>query len=181
MEKRTIVVAFTLLCCCVLLLVGCGGKKTSSVKEISPDYREVNPFADVDTTGDAVFGEAALSEMLKKKIAEALKPVYFEYDSYRLTDDAIKQLGKVVRFMKEEKRLRIIIQGHCDERGSSEYNIGLGELRASVIREYLAAYGITNIRMETMSFGREKPAFSGCYNEKCHSLNRRGEFRVLAK
>jgi hypothetical protein len=66
---------------------------------------------------EMVSGEAAYSEKLKKKIAEALKPVYFEYDSYRLTNDAIRQLGKVVRLLQEESKLRIIIQGNCDERG----------------------------------------------------------------
>jgi peptidoglycan-associated lipoprotein len=179
MDKRTTVVGSMLLCACVVFFTGCGGKKTSSIKDLSSDFRDVNPFAD-DSSGDG-FGEAAYSEKLKKKIAEALKPVYFEYDSYRLTNDAIRQLGKVVRLLQEESKLRIIIQGHCDERGSSEYNVGLGELRAMVIREYLATYGIKNIRIETISFGREMPAHRGCNSEKCHALNRRGEFKVIAK
>lgn len=180
MDKRTTVGSLLLLCACVILFTGCGGKKTSSIKDLSSDYRDVNPFAD-DSLANEGLGEAAFSEKLKKKIAEALKPVYFEYDSYRLTSDAIRQLGNVVRLLQEEKKLRIIILGHCDERGSSEYNIGLGELRAMVIREYLATYGIKNIRIETMSFGREMPAQRSCHSEECHALNRRGEFKVIAK
>lgn len=180
MEKRTTVVGLMVMCACGIMFTGCGGKKTSSFKDLSSDYRDVNPFAD-DSSADEGLGDAAFGEKLKKRIAEALKPVYFEYDSYRLTSDAIRQLGKVVRLLQEEKKMRIIILGHCDERGSSEYNIGLGELRAMVIREYLATYGIKNIRIETMSFGREMPVQKSCQSENCHALNRRGEFKVLAK
>ncbi|HEX2956896.1 MAG TPA: OmpA family protein [Chitinispirillaceae bacterium] len=157
-------------------------KKTASNRDTSQaSFLEVNPFDNVDTSDDAAFREAVLSESLKKKVAEILKPVYFEYDSYRLTDDAIVQLSKVIQFLREENGLRIIIQGNCDERGSSEYNIGLGEQRAKVIREYLAAYGIKTIRLETVSLGREMPAQRGCMDERCHSLNRRSEFKILAK
>ncbi len=177
--NATIVV---LVCFCAFLLNGCAGKKTVSKKDLSrTSFLEVNPFADTDTSDDADFREAVLSESLQKKVAEILKPVYFEYNSYRLTDEAIVQLSKVIQFLKEEKGLRIIIQGNCDERGSSDYNIGLGEQRARVIREYLAAYGIKSIRMETVSFGREMPARKGCHDENCHSFNRRSEFKILAK
>jgi peptidoglycan-associated lipoprotein len=179
MKKRIIAVLSVFLYCGILLMYGCGGKKTSSIKNIS--FAEPNPFEDVDTSDNAIFREANLSEELRKKVAEILKPVYFEYNSFRLTDDALNQLSKVIKFLKEEKNLRIIIQGNCDERGSSEFNIGLGELRAQVIRDYLSTYGIQSIRMETVSFGRESPAKRGCFNESCHSFNRRSEFKILAK
>jgi peptidoglycan-associated lipoprotein len=179
MKKRMIIVLSVVFYCGILLICGCGGKKSSSLKNIS--FAEPNPFADVDTSENATFREAILSEELRKKVAEILKPVYFEYNSFRLTDDALVQLSKVITFLKEEKNLRIIIQGNCDERGSSEFNIGLGELRAQVIRNYLSAYGIQNIRMEVVSFGRESPVKRGCFDESCHKLNRRSEFKILAK
>ena len=124
---------------------------------------------------------ANLNEELAQRAEDALKPIYFEYNSFQLTTETMSQVTKIAAFLKENSGIRLLIEGHCDERGSSEYNIGLGENRARIIREYLLTYGVTAIRLEIMSFGRESPARSGCNDERCHSLNRRCEFKPLAR
>jgi peptidoglycan-associated lipoprotein len=73
-------------------------------------------------------------------------------------------------------------QGHADERGSSEYNMGLGENRAGAVRSYLTSYGITTDRVETTSYGEERPVSFNCNSDdNCHSQNRRVEWQVLSK
>jgi peptidoglycan-associated lipoprotein len=145
-----------------------------------PKKTEVNRFTNVDTSGAAVFQEANLADDLARQAAAALQTIYFEYNSYQLNPVAFDQLQIASSFLKSNGGLRVLVIGHCDERGSSEYNIGLGEKRAKSIKEYLQNIGIEPIRIETTSYGKEQPAQSYCRDEECHAKNRRGEFRVLA-
>jgi len=147
--------------------------------EIAP--KKVNPFENVDTSGNAVFTDASLSDDLSRQAAEALKTIYFDYNSFQLNTDAADRLQIIAAFLKSNQGLRILVIGHCDERGASEYNIGLGEKRARAAKEYLINIGIEQIRLETTSYGKEQPAQGNCIDEICHSKNRRDEFRVLAK
>ncbi|MFP4015196.1 MAG: OmpA family protein [Chitinispirillaceae bacterium] len=151
------------------------------VEEADTDFQEVHDFSSVDTSAEAVFTSADLSEELAARAREALKPVYFEYNSFDLTSESMEQLGEIAKFLKDNGGMRILIEGHCDERGSSQYNMGLGENRAKVVEKYLVSLGVEKIRMETTSFGKEKPAQQNCSNDECHSKNRRSEFRPLAR
>ncbi|MDD5674372.1 MAG: OmpA family protein, partial [Chitinivibrionales bacterium] len=73
------------------------------------------------------------------------------------------------------------VEGNCDERGSAGYNMGLGENRARVVKEYLVSYGIPASRIEITSYGKERPAVPNCTDDPCHAKNRRDEFKVLSK
>jgi peptidoglycan-associated lipoprotein len=172
-----------MVCFCLSIINGCR-KGQSVIQDTTPppepQKTEVNRFANVDTSGAAVFQEANLGDDLARQAAAALQTIYFEYNSYRLNTTAFDQLQVAASFLKSKEGLRVLIIGHCDERGSSEYNIGLGEKRAKSIKEYLQNIGIEPIRMETTSYGKEQPVQSYCQDEECHSKNRRGEFRVLA-
>jgi peptidoglycan-associated lipoprotein len=156
-------------------------RKQSILSEVDSNFREVNPFEGIDTSDEASYREAQLSEDLARKVAEVLQPVYFNYNSYQLSPDAIARIVKIANFLKENSGIRILIEGHCDERGSSEYNLGLGEMRARIIQEYLLSYGIPGIQLAIMSMGREMPVHSGCMDEQCHTLNRRSEFKPLGR
>lgn len=179
--------AVILLSLLLVMTIGC--KKQQSVLQeptvektpVDTSFNEPKGFDNVDTSDDATFSEAELDEQMKQLVKENMKPIYFGYNSYVLTDFEKDQLVTAGNFMMKYPNLRILIEGHCDERGSSEYNMGLGENRAKIVREYLVNFGIEKIRFETTSWGKEKPVEYGCGDEQCHQLNRRAEFKVLAR
>ncbi len=111
--------------------------------------------------------------------ASLLETIYFEYDADELRDDAKANLDAKITVLNANPALKIRIAGHCDERGSDEYNIALGRRRAEVAKRYLADRGIDASRIETASFGRERPAVQGS-SEESWSRNRRDEFEITA-
>ena len=165
--------------------VGCK-KQTTTLTEptvnttpVDTSFDEPKGFDDVDTSDEASFSDAELDSAMKALVKENMKPIYFGYNSAVLSDDEKSQLVAAGEFMLKYPDLRILIEGYCDERGSSEYNMGLGENRAIQVKEYLINFGIESIRFETTSWGKERPAVSGCSDESCHKLNRRAEFKVI--
>ncbi|MBI5048510.1 MAG: peptidoglycan-associated lipoprotein Pal [Deltaproteobacteria bacterium] len=107
-----------------------------------------------------------------------LLAVYFDFDRFTIRDDMKSVLEKNVEWLKKNSAIAIQIQGNCDERGSNEYNIALGERRAQSIKEYLINYGIKQSRLSTVSYGEEKPADPG-HTEEAWAKNRRGEFVIV--
>lgn len=168
-----------------LVLSGCR-KKVTTLEEPKPEvvpekvYVEPEPV-EIDTSDDVSFTQKDLEAEFQRKVNENLRTVYFDYDSYILTQESIEKLAVAGSFLSEHSNLRVLIEGHCDERGSSEYNMGLGENRSRVVKDYLANYGIPAIRLEITSWGKERPVNYGCVDERCHSENRRAEFKVLSK
>jgi peptidoglycan-associated lipoprotein len=113
---------------------------------------------------------------------EALQTIYFDFDKYDLRPDAITKMETIAKFLQEHTTLRVLAEGHCDERGSSDYNMALGENRADAAKRYLVSYGIDPHRLETTSYGKERPVRTGCGNDEvCNQANRRVEWKVLAK
>jgi peptidoglycan-associated lipoprotein len=111
-----------------------------------------------------------------------LQPIYFDFNKYELKSEGIATLERIASFLREHPGVRLMAEGNADERGSSEYNMGLGENRSRAVKNYLTSYGISTDRVETTSFGEERPVRSGCGNDDgCHQLNRRAEWQVLAK
>ncbi len=102
-------------------------------------------------------------------------PIYFGYDSYVLPPSEISKIQNVADILNRDNSLVMIIEGHCDDRGSNEYNLSLGEQRALAVRDYIVQLGINADRIQSRSFGEEKPAVSGS-GENVWRLNRRGEF-----
>jgi len=116
------------------------------------------------------------------QIREALQTVYFDFDKSDLRSDAISRLEVIAKYLQEHTTLRVLAEGHCDERGSSDYNMGLGENRAKAVKKYLASYGINPERLETTSYGKERLARTGCgEDDVCNQANRRVEWKVLVK
>ena len=103
--------------------------------------------------------------------------VYFEYDRFDLTAESKSILTQKAAVMKEVPQLRVTIEGHCDERGTEEYNLALGERRARAAYEFLVNLGVTPSQMEMVSFGKLHPAVQGS-GEAAWSKNRRDEFKV---
>lgn len=109
-------------------------------------------------------------------LAEA---VYFDYDQSDIRMDSRAVLDRKARVLREVPTVRLRVEGHADERGSTEYNLALGSRRAAAVRDYLAGLGINATRMETTSYGESRPARSG-QSESVWSLNRRAEFGVIS-
>ena len=105
-------------------------------------------------------------------------PVYFGFDASQLAPAEMPKIEAVAQHLQAKPNRVVIIEGNCDERGSNEYNLSLGELRAIAIRDYLVSLGIDAQRIQSKSYGEEKPAVSG-HGEGAWSKNRRGEFAVF--
>lgn len=103
--------------------------------------------------------------------------VYFEYDSEQLTSEAEAELRDKAAILRANPTLSIRIEGHADERGSTEYNLALGQRRAETVRNFLAGYGIGAGRLTTISYGEERPAVQGA-SERAFAQNRRAEFEI---
>lgn len=102
--------------------------------------------------------------------------VYFDYNRYEIKQSERPVLDKLAEFLTQNGNKMLVIEGHCDERGSDEYNRALSERRALAIRDYLKALGIDTARMFTVSYGEDKPEVVGATTEAEHRLNRRGQF-----
>ena len=109
-----------------------------------------------------------------------LKDIYFDFDRYNIRPDQQPRVQEDAATLKKYASLRILIEGHCDERGSNEYNMALGWKRANTVKEALIALGVDPSRIETISYGEERP-FALCHDESCWSQNRRGHFVIIAK
>ena len=99
--------------------------------------------------------------------------VFFDYDSYEIRPDAQETLKKQAAFLQQYAQYRVTIEGHCDERGTREYNLALGERRANSVKNYLVALGVNGSRLQTISYGKERPAVEG-HDESAFAQNRRG-------
>lgn len=103
--------------------------------------------------------------------------IYFEYDKSDLSMDASSQIRSLANALKSNNSSKITIEGHCDERGTREYNLALGERRANSVKDLLILNGVNSKRIRTVSYGEEKPAVSGS-NESAWSKNRRAIVKV---
>ena len=107
--------------------------------------------------------------------SQNIKDVYFDYDKADVRGDQQSSVQADVAFLNQHANISITIEGHCDERGSTDYNLALGDQRASAVKNALTAGGISASRIKTISYGKEKP-FCSESNEACWQQNRRGHF-----
>src|SRR5580700_7562297 len=119
----------------------------------------------------AVVSNTSFDELFLKEVRDA----YFDYDSAQIRPDARQALQKTADFLKGYPNTRVTIEGHCDERGSTEHNLALGQRRANAVKEYLVSLGIPADHLSTTSWGKEKP-FCTEATEACYAQNRRGHF-----
>jgi len=109
-----------------------------------------------------------------------LQDAFFDFDKADLRSDARTALAADAEWLKKYPPIQVLIEGHCDERGTAKYNLSLGDRRANASKEYLASLGVDASRIKTLSYGKEKP-FCTASTEDCWQQNRRGHFLITAK
>jgi peptidoglycan-associated lipoprotein len=114
------------------------------------------------------------------ELQSALEKIYFDFDSAGLSESARSTLTKNAAALAKETTAKIRIEGNCDERGSAEYNLALGERRAKAAQQYLVTMGVKPYRLSILSYGKEKPAVKGS-DEAAWTKNRRDEFVVVTR
>jgi len=118
---------------------------------------------------------SAPTESDAQLFSQDMKDVFFAYDSYEITPEAQSTVSADAKFLQQHPGMTFIIEGHCDERGSIEYNLTLGEYRANAAKQALVQQGVSATRMRTISYGKEKP-FCSESTESCWQENRRAHF-----
>ena len=197
MKMSKILGVLTVSAVCLSLVTGCGAKKKLNLghlndtpvspaearqgTDLPPVGNGFNPLGNED--GDKCVWQNPKTSITEDVGAGEIKPtkrweevVYFAYDSAALGLTERAKLDTLAAHLKEHSNYCLIIEGHCDDRGSDEYNRALGETRALVVRDYLCTLGIETLRMETISYGEEKLAVTQANGETGHRLNRRAEF-----
>ena len=128
---------------------------------------------------DAAAREAARTRAVSAARATIEEMVFFDYDMSEIRDDAAAVLRRKVDVLRASPQVQLMIEGHADDRGSTEYNLALGNSRAEAIRAVLAGYGLSEARFNITSYGEERPLASGS-NEGSWARNRRGQFVITA-
>ena len=119
--------------------------------------------------------QPTMQELFDKEVKDA----FYDYDKADVRPDARDALSQTAQFLRSYPQVKVLIEGHCDERGSTEYNLALGDRRATAAKAFLMSLGISADRMETVSYGKERP-FCTASDEACYQQNRRAHF-VMAK
>jgi peptidoglycan-associated lipoprotein len=168
-----------------LLLIGLASTGCAVKKQDKKSGQE-NPSAsitDSSDVGDVDFSKAGPLEVngtSDENKAGALRSVFFPLDSSEITGDTKASLENNAAYLKQNKSVKIQVEGHCDERGGVQYNLALGERRAKSVKDYLVDLGVTAARISTISFGKEKPVALG-HDEDSWAKNRRANFVVISK
>ena len=137
----------------------------------------LTPPAEVKVGGGET-AEFNLDDMIQDRAALAAQTVHFDFDSSVVKANEKSRVDAVAAALKNDSAAKLLIEGHCDERGTEEYNRSLGERRALALRESLTALGVDPMRVKTVSFGEDKPVDPG-HDESAYKKNRRGEFILL--
>ncbi len=133
--------------------------------------------ADRTPSDDEIFAKKSVEDLNNDRV---LGDAFFDLDSDQLREDAKPALQKNVEWMKRWTTTKVLVEGHCDSRGTSEYNLALGDRRAKVVQDYVVSLGIAPNRVQIVSKGKEQP-FCNDENDACWQQNRRGHFMVTAK
>jgi peptidoglycan-associated lipoprotein len=194
-KKSVMIIIFSI--CIGMILMGC--PKKTVMKEEPSVKKEETAAAKAEAERIAKEREARLSEEAAKKELEKgmvakkepgiegvvfesslLKDIYFDFDKYEIRSGDVTILKQNAEILKKYPKVKIQVEGHCDERGTNEYNLALGERRANSTKNYLISLGVSPERVSTISYGEEKPLDPG-HNEEAWAKNRRAHTIITAK
>lgn len=190
--RRLCVTIFIILV--ITMANGCAQRKIAGAPEQPPAQSEIMKTEDKKITADTTAtNELPKESITEKQLSKAqpadiqptlkelqtrIQDIHFDYDRYDIRDDAKPVLKDVSAILSRNKNIKVIIEGHCDERGTNEYNLGLGDRRANSAKEYLISLGIPSGKVETISYGEEKPLCAE-QTEECWAKNRRAHFVLV--
>ena len=168
-----------ILTCCLfaVLVAGCRPDDTNDNPDVDPDSLA---FVEDDTLDLGVWVDDTVATYADQ-LAEhqlVLNDVFFEYNSENLSPEMLLTLMADADYVMNNPNFRLLLEGHCDNRGTIDYNLALGERRAQSVYDYLSNYGIPAFRIETVSYGKERPFITGD-DDWALSQNRRVHLRVL--
>lgn len=157
----------------LFLISACSSAKKTAKTQAPPAVTkpEPQPEPKVAEPAPALPKETKTAEPLR------LENVYFDYDKSELRPETRDVLANHARALKQRPEAMIIIEGHCDERGTIEYNLALGEKRATAVKDYLVSLGVDRARLSTISYGKERPVDTR-HSEMAWSRNRRAQFVI---
>jgi len=166
------------------VISGCAKKPASVVVDSTGEpVVSTMPSDSVAGYGDGSISDQAVGDRsgygsvtMGDGTAAGLNHIFFEFDQFTLTDEARDTLARNADYMKANPGLKVRIEGHCDERGSDEYNLALGERRASATKNYMVSLGVDGDRLAIISYGEEMPLDPG-RSESAWAKNRRAEFK----
>lgn len=156
------------------LAAGCS-KKTTKVPETPPVEVE-----EPEEPAPPIKEPEPEVEKPEPKIDLSFQTVHFDFDKYNIRSDQRDVLAHNAEVLEAYPNVKVLISGHCDERGTIEYNLALGEKRANTVKEYLANYGINESRLSTISYGEQQPIDTRS-NEEAWAKNRRAEFKIVQR
>lgn len=160
------------------------GAKGSGVDGDGANGQDISSASDINGGNGSMSGslsdaaEGKFEDLYKRCTDVNFEPVYFGFDSTVVPQGELGKIDAVAQHLNSRADRVVVVEGNCDERGSNEYNISLGNLRAISIRDYLVTLGVADARVQTKSYGEEKPAVAGS-GEEAWALNRRGEFAIF--
>ncbi len=163
----------------LLCMTGC--QSDDAFDEGNP-YEDGTQIQDVngwDNAGENAMPGASFADLPRVDVP-GIQPVYFGYNNYQIPETEYPKIDTVADVLNRDDSIVLIVEGHCDERGTNEYNMSLGDYRAQTLRSHLINLGISADRIQTQSYGEEKPAVQGS-GEEVWSQNRRGEFAFYKK
>lgn len=191
MRKSTL--GLVALLCCGLFAAGCAKKEMVKPEEAAPPAVATQPATPAQPstapktepiTAQPIAETPVAPESLQPATAldavqASLERIFFEFDSFVLSQASRDILSRNAEYLlKKQPNSRVLLEGHCDERGSDEYNLALGEKRARAARDYLITLGVNANRLSVISYGEEKPLVQG-HNEEAWAKNRRVEFLIV--
>ena len=181
MSARTWISTTLAISVCAVLTTGCTGfwgkKKAPATTSTTDTVGTTTAGTSTTVAGDTPLAARPNAEGQKPTGAQ-FEAIHFAYDSAQVADTDRSKVEAVAEFLKSNPNAAVVLEGNCDERGSAEYNLSLGERRALSARAYLLNLGIDAARVQTKSFGKEKPADPG-HNEEAWTKNRRVEFVTM--
>jgi len=183
--------ALVILTTSALTFTGCKSAQTEAPPPEAPQHKAVQPApaaipeesvaAPLQTPIPSVESEEQLPENLKELNRRGyLKDAFFDTDSYDLKPEAREVLASDAAWLQKHATVQIMVEGHCDERNTREYNLALGQRRADAVRDYLVFLGVPAANIKTISYGEERPFALG-HNEAAWRLNRRAHFVITAR
>ena len=186
MRSRKAILVWLLVIGLAGFAAGCKKKQAEVVPEPSPSVPAVEPQPEqepVEVPSDSWEQEQPIvQEVVEPTIAQlnaqgVLRTVYFDFDKYDLSDEMRRTIQANADWLQSHSQYKVKIEGHCDERGTIEYNLALGERRAKAVRDYLTDLGVSGSRLRVVSSGEERPADPRS-NEAAWAKNRRGVFTI---